>query len=266
MNIFNFEFKKLSFNGFIWSVSTVLFMILFMAFFPMFSEEAELMNTVMNSFPPEFKAAFGIGNVDLSTVLGYVSFTFVYLQLALATQAAMYGFGNLSLEERELTAEFLLSKPVSRTNIYFSKCIASILVLFISLVIVLLGSILSIELFTENKPYELNVLFHMFIGTFILQTFFYSSTLLISLFFRKIKNVIGPAMSYVFAFYVISAFSSALKDNYLRYFTPFQYFDPSKVIEVGTVNAVSSILGLVLSAGCVYVGYILFMKRNITTV
>ncbi len=46
--------------------------------------------------------------VDLSTVLGYYSFIYLFAQLCLAIQAGNYGFGLVSIEEssdRGLPAE-----------------------------------------------------------------------------------------------------------------------------------------------------------------
>ena len=65
-------------------------------------------------------------SIDLSTVLGFYSFAFLFTQICLAIQAANYGFSLVSIEERELTADFLLAKPVGRTQILTSKLLAAL--------------------------------------------------------------------------------------------------------------------------------------------
>ena len=54
-----------------------------------------------------------MNNLDMSSVLGFFSFVFLFCQICLAIQAANYGFSLVSVEERELTADFLLAKPVA---------------------------------------------------------------------------------------------------------------------------------------------------------
>ena len=84
------------------------------------------MNEMLAKFPPELKAAFGLDGMDLSTVLGFYSLVFLFVQLCLAIQAGNYGFGLVSIEESELTADFLLSKPVSRAQVLTSKLLAAL--------------------------------------------------------------------------------------------------------------------------------------------
>ena len=82
------------------------------------------MNEFLARYPAQMRAAFGLDKIDLSTVLGFYAFIFVFVQLCLAIQASNYGFGLVSVEESELTADFLLSKPVSRPRVMTSKLLA----------------------------------------------------------------------------------------------------------------------------------------------
>ena len=87
----------------------------------------------MVQFPPELRAAFGLDALDMATVLGFYGFVFLFVQLCLAIQAGNYGFGLVSIEESELTADFLLSKPVSRAQILTSKLLAALTSLLVTL-------------------------------------------------------------------------------------------------------------------------------------
>ncbi len=64
------------------------------------------------NFPPELKMAFGLERMDPATMEGYFGLCFYFCQLCLAIQAANYGLGLVSVEEAELTADFLLTKPL----------------------------------------------------------------------------------------------------------------------------------------------------------
>ncbi len=92
--------------------------------------------------------------MDLATVLGFYSFVFMFVQLCLAIQASNYGFGLVSIEESELTADFLLSKPVSRAQVLTSKLLAALTSLTITNLVVWVSSFAAISLFRGEHEYE----------------------------------------------------------------------------------------------------------------
>ena len=135
-NIYIHEFRIRLRSVIIWSLSLTALVFLFFSIFPVFADQAALLNEMMAKFPQELRAAFGLDNMDLSTVLGYFSFIFIFAQLCLAIQASNYGFGLVSIEENELTADFLLSKPVSRVQVLTSKLLAALTSLTITNLVV----------------------------------------------------------------------------------------------------------------------------------
>jgi len=85
-----------------------------------------MMTEMLAKFPKELLIAFGMDNLNYATILGYISFYFLFIQLCLAIQAGNFGFGLVSIEENEMTADFLLTRPVSRMKILTSKILAAI--------------------------------------------------------------------------------------------------------------------------------------------
>ena len=110
------------------------------------------MNQMLAKFPPQLLAAFGMGNMDLASVLGFFGFLFVFVQLCLAIQASNYGFGLVSVEESELTADFLLSKPVSRRQVLTSKLLAAFTSLAITDLVVWVSSIRQLLSLRRGPP------------------------------------------------------------------------------------------------------------------
>ena len=100
--------------------------------------------------PKELLAAFGMDTIDLSTVLGYFSFILMFAQLCLAIQAGNYGFGLVSIEESELTADFLMTKPVSRVRILTSKLLAVLANLIITNLVVWGAALRRSRFFVES--------------------------------------------------------------------------------------------------------------------
>ena len=116
-NIFTYEFRARLKSAATWSLALALLIVFFFSLFSSFADQAALLDQMMAKFPPELLAAFGMENMNLASVLGFYSLIFLFVQLCLAIQASNYGFGLVSIEESELTADFLLSKPVSRSQV-----------------------------------------------------------------------------------------------------------------------------------------------------
>ena len=83
----------------IWSVAIAVLIFVFVSMFSSIAVDAELLNEMLANFPEELLIAFGMTGLDLSTVLGYFSFVFLFAQVCLAIQAANYGFSLVSIEE-----------------------------------------------------------------------------------------------------------------------------------------------------------------------
>jgi len=115
MNIYKQELKMIIKSVIIWSIAIAILIFVYLSLFSSFSGEAKLVNEVMANFPEEFLIAFGMANMDLATILGFFGVIFFFVQMCLSIQAANYGFSLVSVEERELTADFLLTRPVGRT-------------------------------------------------------------------------------------------------------------------------------------------------------
>ena len=92
--------------------------------------------------------------MDFSTVLGYYGLIFLFCQICLAIQAANYGFALVSIEEREMTADFLLAKPVGRTKILTSKLLSAITGLTITNIVIWISSFVFIKIFAGGREYD----------------------------------------------------------------------------------------------------------------
>lgn len=113
MNIFKHEFNMKKKSIIIWSISLSVFVIFYMAFFPALAKDSLSFDSIMDSFPEEMLEVLGIrGGLSLTSLTGYFAMTFTMAQLGLAVQATNYGISILTEEEREGTADFLLSKPI----------------------------------------------------------------------------------------------------------------------------------------------------------
>jgi ABC-2 type transport system permease protein len=265
-NIYRHEFRTRLKSVVIWSLALIFLIVFFFSLFPVFADQAALMNDMLSKFPQEMRAAFGLDKMDLATVLGFYSFVFLFAQLCLAIQASTYGFGLVSIEESELTADFLLSKPVSRTQVLTSKLLAALTSLLITDLIVWVSSFVAILLFRGGREYDPTTLLLLLLSILIFQLFFLSVGLLISLLVKRVRSVTPYALGLAFGAYVLSAFSGVFGDVTLELLTPFKHFDAAYIAKYGSYDAPLVLLNVAVTLISLAVSYWLYIRRDIPSV
>jgi ABC-2 type transport system permease protein len=265
-NIYKHEFRARLKSVVIWSLSIAFLSLFYFSFFSVFADQAALMNEMMARFPAEMRAAFGLDKMDLSTVLGFFSFILLFVQLCLAIQASNYGFGLVSVEESELTADFLLSKPVSRTRVLTSKLLAALTSLAITNLIVWVSSFAAISFFRDGRAYETSTLLLLLVSLVIFQLFFLSVGLVLSLLVKRVRSVTPYALGLAFGAYVLGAFSGVLGDVKLELLTPFKHFDAAQIVQNGGYDTPLVILNVVVSLVALAASYWLYVRRDIPAV
>ena len=249
-----------------WSAALIAMLLIFFSFFPVFADQAAAMNQLMDNFPPELRAAFGMGTLDMSTVLGYYSFIFLFIQLCLAIQAANYGVGLVSIEESDLTADFLLTRPVSRASVLTSKLLAALACLTVTNLVVWAGSFAAIALFRDGRGYDRRALLLLLLSIVIFQLFFLGVGLVISLLVRRVRSVTPYGLGLAFGAYVLNAFSGLFGDVKLELITPFKHLDAGEILSRGALNTPLVLLNLTVTALAIGVSYWRYLRRDIPAV
>ncbi len=266
MNIYLHEFKTNTRSVITWSVAIFVLILIYMSVFSSIASDAEVFNEMMAEFPEEFLAAFGMNGIDMSTVLGFFGIVILFAQLCVAIQAANYGFGLVSVEERELTADFLLTKPVGRPKILTTKLLAALTSLAITNIVIWISSFVLISIFRDGRPYETKVLVLLLLTITFLQLFFLTVALLISLFKKRIRNVTPYSMGLVFGLYVLSAFSGMIGDDILSNLTPFKHFEANYIVTNGAYDTPLVLFSVLLIIISVIGSYVLYSRRDIHSV
>jgi ABC-2 type transport system permease protein len=244
------------------SIAALIFS--FMALFPTFAKDVGIMEKILENYPEEMLKAFGMSSgLPLSSVLGFLVFVFAFVQLCLAIQASNYGFSILSVEERELTADYLLSKPVSRVQILNAKLGASVLAIMLTNLIMGISTISAIEFYKDGSTYEIDKVLSLLLLSFVFSLVFFSIGILVSVTFRKIKSVLSLSMALAFGTYILNAVRAIVGGSLLGLISPFYHFDASYILDKGAVDfsvAWLSFLVIILSFVAVYLRY---PKRDI---
>jgi ABC-2 type transport system permease protein len=263
VNIFRHEFKSYFKSVITWSVSLTALLFIFLSLYPGFSKSAAILEESLAKFPPELLMAFGMNNLDMSTVLGFYSIGFLLCQICLAIQAANYGFALVSVEERDMTADFLLAKPVGRPAILTSKFLAAFTGMSITNLVIWISTFVFLGLYNGGRSYDMNALLLLLASIVVFQLFFFSVGLLISLLVRRVRSVTPFSMALAFGMYVLSAFGSMLGEDKLEFLTPFKQFEPNYIVKNAAYDLPLVMISVSVILISIVVSYVLYTRRDI---
>jgi ABC-2 type transport system permease protein len=199
----------------------------------------------------------------MSTILGFYTLAFGICQLCLAIQAANYGFSLVSVEEREMTADFLLAKPIGRTKILTSKLLSAITGLTITNLVVWISSYIFINIYKGEQVYDGKALLLLFVSIIFLQLVFLSLGILISLLVKRVRNVTPFSMGLAFGMYILNAFGGMLGDDKMEIITPFNHFDPNYIIQNAAYDFPVVLISFTFIVLSIVGSYFLYTRRNI---
>lgn len=263
MNIFIHELKSYLKSVGIWSASIFLIILIYFSAFNVIAVEAVELEQMLSNFPQEMLIAFGMNDMDFTSLLGFFGVVFLFCQICLAIQASNYGISLLSIEERELTADFLLPKPVGRGKILTAKLLAAFLALTITNLTVWASSFFVINLNRDGREYDPQTLALILSTIVLFQLFFLSAGIIISLLMKRVRSVIPLSMALSFGMYILNVFGTMLGEDKLEIISPFRHFDPNYIVIHGSYDLPLVMISVAVIVLAIPASYILYQKRNI---
>lgn len=267
MNIYKFELKMLRTSIIIWASAIAGGLIFYMLFYPLMADSSGAMEAILANYPEEFLAFFGMNNaLPFTSVLGYYGLTYSFVLIPVAIQASNYGFHILSVEERELTADFLLTKPVSRKKIIISKFSAATTSLLITNITVWIASFVSIAIFAEGNEIAYDKVAILLSSLLFFQLFFISVGMFISVLLKKIPSVLPYSMGLGFGMFIISSLGEMLSSNIFKLLSPYSHFEPVYILINGSYRWGYVSISIIITIMSLVASYFLYLRRNIASV
>ena len=179
-----------------------------------------------SSLSPAIMEALNFHDGQWNSVLGFYSTYYVYYIPMMAGAFSIYlGASVLSREEQNKTAEFLLAKPIGRSQVISSKLVELFIYITLINMMVWLNGILwtgFISGFAETFN-EISIM-HLY-GLFICY-FFGALGFLITVLMKRGKAIVGPAIGIVMFMYMLDMILRITdKAQFLLYLTPFKYMN-----------------------------------------
>lgn len=227
MTIFQHELRRGKTGLLIWTAAISFMLAICVLIYPQMSSQ---MGDVSAMFADmgSFSQAFGMDRINFGEFIGFFGVECGnVLGLGGAFFAALLGIAALAKEEKEHTAEFLLTHPISRTQIIAEKLLAVFAQILLLNVVVIAVSALSIRGIGEEAPVRTLAL--LFLAYFLMQLEVAAVTFGISAFLSRSSLGIGLGLAAVFYFLNILA-NLTEKADFLKYITPFGYTEGADII------------------------------------
>lgn len=264
MNIFIHELKSYLKSVGVWSVAIFLIILIYFSAFNAVAVEAAELEEMLSSFPDELLIAFGMNDMDFASLLGFFGVVFLFCQICLAIQASNYGISLVSIEERELTADFLLPKPVGRGKILTAKLLAAFTALTATNLTVWASSFIVISLNRDGRAFDVRTLVLILSTIVLFQLFFLSAGIILSLLMKRVRSVIPLSMALSFGMYILNIFGTMLGEDKLEIVSPFRHFDPNYILANGSYDLPLVMISVAVIVIAIPASYVLYQKRNIT--
>lgn len=236
------ELKRSRKSFFIWTAIVLGFTVMVLSIYPFMEGMGDDLSNMMRNIPDELRKAMGMDEQTWGSILGFYSTYFgIYIVLLTGIYTMSTGATILSKEEKEKTAEFLLTRPISRKSIFSTKVVSLFsLTLGISILQVIVAAI-SFSVAAETAL-DWGNFATMHIHGAVLIIFFTALGVLLSMFLNPKTNFMGLVFGIIFGSYFLNAMSKATEaTEWMGYISPFNYVD----FNVGDPNYSVSILGVI---------------------
>jgi ABC-2 type transport system permease protein len=263
MNIILREIKA-HYKGLIgWSVGMLFLVIAGMAKYGAIATGGQQAIQLFNTFPKPVLVIAGIKGLDVGTVIGYFGVLYLYILLMATIHAAMIGAEVISKEERDRTSEFLYPKPITRSKIVTEKLVAAIINIVILNLITTISSIFTVAFYAKNYSNN-NIVLILMAGLFIMQILFFALGSALAGLFKnpKLPSIVATAILLAaYIIWVVVDLNANL--DFLKYVTPFKYFDASVIIKDGHLDPLYISLSITIIAVFITTTYLTFNKRDL---
>lgn len=263
LNIVKFELKNRQLSILCWAIGIVFMIILTLGFYPSFKEQSVQLQKAFTNIPDSALSLLSDTH-DFFSPVGYLSSQLFYavLPMILGILGISLGSTLLAKEEKDSTIELILSRPISRTKLLFSKLMSGGLILSIigsvlTLSLIIIVTVVDIEVSRRNIALTSAVCLLM-TATFAMIAF------LISVTGRTRVASIGIATMYALGGYIIGSLSGVV--GWLKWpakIFAFTYYKPAELL-TSSYNWANTLFFIAIILFCGVISWIIFYRRDLT--
>jgi ABC-2 type transport system permease protein len=262
MNIYLRELKANARSLIIWSVIVVIFTLTGISKFSAYYNNPDMLK-MLESLPKEVLAILNTNAFNLTTITGFVGIMFIYTALMLSIAAAMWGSDIIVKEERDKTVEFSLTLPVSRSRVVTAKSLAAFTNCLLLLVVTWTATVVSALRYQPDAAFFKFLALSM-LAVFILQLIFLSIGIFLGCALKRYKSAGSIALFILLGTYILSVIVTLNNDlDFLKYLSPFRYFDPAMLLHQSRFNLFYVGLSFVIILAAMVGAYYTYKRRDL---
>lgn len=262
MNIFFRELKANWKSLVIWSVIIAVLIMIAVSKFSAFAGDPEMLR-ILDSMPPALLDALSMQAFNLTTLSGFYGMMFIYFGLLGAIAAAMWGSNIIAKEERDKTVEFSLVLPVSRSRVITAKALAALVYCIAFVLIVSAVSVVAVQTYSPDQEFYRFLALEM-TAMLMIELVFLAVGLLLGCAMKQYKRSSATAVAIILVTYFMSIAASIQKDlDFLKYLTPFKYFEASAIYRSGKLDVTYLLISAAIIVVSVAAAYWTYNRRDL---
>ncbi len=262
MNIFLRELKANLKSLLVWSVIIALLILIAVAKFSAFASDPKLL-AMLDAMPPALLDALSMRAFNLTTLSGFYGIMLIYFGLMGAIAAAMWGSDIISKEERDKTVEFSLVLPVSRSRVVAAKALAALANCIALVLITAAVSVVAVRSYNPDRAFYDFLALEMQ-AMLAIELIFLAIGLLLGCAMKQYRLSGSAAVAIILVTYFMSVASGMQKNlDFLKYLTPFKYYDAGELFRSGSLNSTYLLLSAAIIAVCVAASFWVYNRRDL---
>lgn len=244
----------------VWTAAIAFLLVICVFLFPEMKGEMDGVSEMFSSMG-SFSEAFGMDKLNFGTLIGFYAVECGnILGLGGAFFASLIAVTALAKEEKEGTAEFLLTHPVSRRRVVTEKLCAVLVQIVVLNGVILVLALGSIAAIGEAVPWKELLLLHL--AYFLLQVELAGICFGISAFLRRVGLGVGLGIGAMMYFLNLIANISD-SAQFLKYITPFGYAEGSDIVTNVSLDGTLVLLGILYGIIGIAAAYTRYCRKDI---
>lgn len=262
MNIFIRELRANFKSLIIWVVIVFLFDVVGFSKFSAYYNNPEMLS-ILKDFPPAMVSALSLNAFNLTTITGFLGVMYAYFALLLSIAAAMWGSDIVSKEERDKTVEFALTLPVTRNKLITAKTMAAVVNCIGLMLITAVIMVASAQKYHPDHEFY-SFLSLIILAVLIMQMVFLAVGIFLGCAMKQYRRASSITVSLLLVTYFLSLIASMSKNlEFLKYFSPFKYFDPVVMLHESRLDLLFVGLSAAIIAVSLAGAYLTYAKRDL---
>ncbi|MCL1982671.1 MAG: ABC transporter permease [Clostridiales bacterium] len=259
MVIFKYEMRLLRAHILWWSIAVAAFIFASLPIYMSFLTSDVIDADIVGS---DIFNLWGFDVQVLTTPVGTLGFLTSFLAIAAGINGMFLGLKTFTKETIGKSAEFIYTKPHKRSEVFCAKVLSALISAVVVGTFYYIGAMLS-AFANISEGFDFKVSSLVALSFTWIEIFFVFFGALVGTVYSKIRSPLLVSSGVVFLFYIFATFSNIVSANAIKYFTPYAYFNTSKIIGNGGYLAGYMIAFAALCVVFLTVGLGSFTKKDV---